>query len=263
MYSPSVTSDARVMPVGAAGGQVEQMLADARLLIDAAMDRHRLSADLPGEITDARDSAVRLALRAEHQIVCLVPALRSERVLLDGLPEVVAQVVRGGTGVQGQLLYATRGPAPAADEGGPARTAGRDGPQVRAVHGLFPELLIVDQRFALVRHAGQVSQIELPSVLHALQALFAAGWALARPTDPQREACRHRECRQTRAVLQPLSAGLADDAAARALNLSVRTYRRCVADIMRRLGATTRFQAGVRAAASAALCLHEQETSAH
>ncbi|MGH2602897.1 MAG: response regulator transcription factor, partial [Dehalococcoidia bacterium] len=52
----------------------------------------------------------------------------------------------------------------------------------------------------------------------------------------------------TQQVLRLLDAGYKDDAAARQLGMSVRTYRRHVAEIMRSLGATSRFQAGARAA---------------
>jgi DNA-binding NarL/FixJ family response regulator len=44
-----------------------------------------------------------------------------------------------------------------------------------------------------------------------------------------------------------LGAGLKDETAARELGLSLRTYRRRVADLMAALGADSRFQAGLRA----------------
>jgi DNA-binding CsgD family transcriptional regulator len=49
-------------------------------------------------------------------------------------------------------------------------------------------------------------------------------------------------------VIGLLSSGHKDDVAARQLGVSVRTFRRHVADIMDRLGAKSRFEAGVRAA---------------
>lgn len=48
-------------------------------------------------------------------------------------------------------------------------------------------------------------------------------------------------------VIRAMSLGLADDAAARRLAVSERTFRRYVAQVFERLGATSRFQAGVRA----------------
>ncbi len=48
-------------------------------------------------------------------------------------------------------------------------------------------------------------------------------------------------------VVEALGGGATDAAAARALGMSVRTYRRRVAEPMPAPGASSRFQAGVRA----------------
>ncbi|MFD4762809.1 hypothetical protein ACFWOJ_29325 [Streptomyces sp. NPDC058439] len=50
-----------------------------------------------------------------------------------------------------------------------------------------------------------------------------------------------------RDLLRQLCSGSTDEAAARDLAVSLRTYRRYVADIMRDLDARSRFQVGVRA----------------
>lgn len=49
-------------------------------------------------------------------------------------------------------------------------------------------------------------------------------------------------------MLRLLSLGATDEFAAAQLGISVRTVRRMVAQIMNRLGARSRFQAGVKAA---------------
>ncbi|MGW4381014.1 response regulator transcription factor [Kitasatospora sp. NPDC004531] len=51
-----------------------------------------------------------------------------------------------------------------------------------------------------------------------------------------------------RQLLVLLAQGLTDAAAAKRLSVSVRTERRMVAELMHRLGASSRFDAGVRAA---------------
>ncbi|MEV6026400.1 hypothetical protein [Streptomyces sp. NPDC052036] len=48
-------------------------------------------------------------------------------------------------------------------------------------------------------------------------------------------------------VLRVLAEYDKDETAARALNMSLRRYRAHAADLLTRLGATTRFQAGLRA----------------
>ncbi|MET9490048.1 hypothetical protein [Nocardia sp. NPDC006630] len=50
------------------------------------------------------------------------------------------------------------------------------------------------------------------------------------------------------AVLQTLNAGMKDEVAARQLSVSLRTYRRRVADLMGYFGVDTRFELGVQAA---------------
>ncbi|WP_433663820.1 hypothetical protein ACQPW1_17945 [Nocardia sp. CA-128927] len=52
----------------------------------------------------------------------------------------------------------------------------------------------------------------------------------------------------TVAVVNAMNAGLKDEAAARKLSVSLRTYRRYVAEAMASLGVATRFQLGVRSA---------------
>ena len=52
---------------------------------------------------------------------------------------------------------------------------------------------------------------------------------------------------EAREILRALGAGLTDEAAARRLGVSLRTYRRRVAELMATLDADSRFQAGVRA----------------
>lgn len=53
---------------------------------------------------------------------------------------------------------------------------------------------------------------------------------------------------QQRAVLRLLASGAKDEAIARGLEISVRTVTRIVAELSAQLGATSRFQAGVKAA---------------
>jgi DNA-binding NarL/FixJ family response regulator len=50
-----------------------------------------------------------------------------------------------------------------------------------------------------------------------------------------------------REILRALGAGLTDEVASRRMGVSLRTYRRRVADLMRALDSDSRFQAGLRA----------------
>jgi hypothetical protein len=114
-------------------------------------------------------------------------------------------------------------------------------------------LAIFDRRWALVwdnvPDCGQhCLLIRAPAVVKPLVRLADATWesaldleVLAAFRDPGVDAVAMK-------VIGLLSAGHKDDVAASQLGVSVRTFRRYVADIMGRLGAESRFEAGVRAA---------------
>ncbi|MFJ3834118.1 TrmB family transcriptional regulator sugar-binding domain-containing protein [Streptomyces sp. NPDC090054] len=114
------------------------------------------------------------------------------------------------------------------------------------------QALIVDGRSALVVAESAVgrraSVIRVPEVLHTLHTLFESVWVNAVPAGERIVFGDWDRAALARQILGALQAGVTDDVAARELAVSVRTYRRYVADIMALLGANSRFQAGVRAA---------------
>ncbi|MFD1047505.1 DNA-binding response regulator, partial [Kibdelosporangium lantanae] len=81
-------------------------------------------------------------------------------------------------------------------------------------------------------------------VVRAMTGLFGTAWANAlrhdtRTVDVSSPYTEH--------LLRSLYSGLPDETAAAEIGLSVRTYRRHVAALLRDMGVTSRFQAGVRA----------------
>ena len=76
--------------------------------------------------------------------------------------------------------------------------------------------------------------------------MFEGLWEKAVPV-PALEGRSGAEAGGQRLLLGQLAAGAKDDQIARALNLSVRTVRRRVADLLDDLGAASRFQAGAEA----------------
>jgi DNA-binding CsgD family transcriptional regulator len=93
-----------------------------------------------------------------------------------------------------------------------------------------------------------IAVFRLPSVVTTTIELFERVWQTAVPlaaSDPPEAA---EPCTRERELLSLLSEGNTDESAAIRLGVSVRTVRRMVADIMNRLGARSRFQAGVKAA---------------
>jgi len=79
---------------------------------------------------------------------------------------------------------------------------------------------------------------------HLARGIFRSGRTLS-AIDPIAPSGRPSELEL--AVIRVMSLGLTDDAAAKRLAVSERTFRRHVAQVLERLGATSRFQAGIRA----------------
>ncbi|MEV0913766.1 hypothetical protein AB0I93_05760 [Streptomyces sp. NPDC049967] len=81
----------------------------------------------------------------------------------------------------------------------------------------------------------------------ALHLLSTQTWSSRRPlADRQRPSARLRT-ELVQDILQRMREGHIDEVAARATNVSLRTYRRHVAEIVHELDANSRFQAGARA----------------
>ena len=78
--------------------------------------------------------------------------------------------------------------------------------------------------------------------------MFRTAWEVAKPLNAAALADLGLITADERALLKLLAAGLTDEAAARRLGRSVRTTRRQVAALMDKLGASSRFQAGHKAA---------------
>ncbi len=90
------------------------------------------------------------------------------------------------------------------------------------------------------------SIVRQPAVVADGRALVRAAVGAGR--DPRSAGRRAARCDLRRFLLQQLAVGAHDEQIARKLGISLRTVRRRVADLMRELGADTRFQAGVEAA---------------
>ncbi|MBV6699357.1 helix-turn-helix transcriptional regulator [Kitasatospora aureofaciens] len=90
-----------------------------------------------------------------------------------------------------------------------------------------------------------------PVITRLLRRVFEHCWQsaveLGADTSPRREPAESPLSRQQSGILRLMNAGLKDEAIARELGVSIRTLRRLIYDLMEKLGADNRFQAGVRA----------------
>ncbi|MET9296765.1 LuxR C-terminal-related transcriptional regulator [Streptomyces sp. NPDC003077] len=139
-----------------------------------------------------------------------------------------------------------------------ARWLDEHGGEVRTTPVVPLRLLVFDRRIAVVPIDPANSRrgalcTSAPGIVAALVALFDQIWEKASPLDSD---SRGRPTDDDPAELAPverellklLASGLTDEAAGKRLGVSLRTVRRQMAALMERLGATSRFEAGIKAA---------------
>lgn len=128
------------------------------------------------------------------------------------------------------------------------------GGEYRTAHELFGRIIVFDRELAFVPASngswGAVA-VRQESLVAYLCEIFEQAWSCARPFSTAAEEGLEQVSQEIdRTILRLLAAGLKDEAIARRLGMSLRTARRHIADIMSRLDAESRFQAGVAAARS-------------
>jgi DNA-binding NarL/FixJ family response regulator len=133
------------------------------------------------------------------------------------------------------------------------RAVASRGAQVRISGSALPhETIIIDRRVMIlagraVPGGREFTVTASPALVGGVHALFRAAWKAAE--DLEAYLCRDvpHLGPEARSILQALGSGVTDETAARRLGVSLRTYRRRVAELMTTLEAESRFQAGLHA----------------
>ncbi|CUU53570.1 hypothetical protein Ga0074812_10168 [Parafrankia irregularis] len=216
---------------------------------DGAEVEHIDSAD------QARVELLALLGRAEKEVLTLhtrdglVPALTTEVLPVE------LRALRRGVTMRSVLPRAV-----SADETGVGyvRTVASHGLEARLTDDPRIDATTVDGRIGLVQFAAPGTEslaliVRSPALANLVTQLFEQIWETAEPlaveADGERESgSDDLPSDSERLLLRLLSLGVKDEAAARHLGVSVRTVRRMVADLMLRLDARSRFQAGTVAA---------------
>lgn len=192
------------------------------------LDRHVRATVLRTSPRQRTEEPDELALKARGELLVLAPAGMSTP---DG--RVYQLLVERGVRVRVVQEPQTRGYI---------QGAARGEVELRRLQTVPHTLVLVDRRTALLTTGGGTVTVHQPALVEALLLLFTSLWQRARP-EGAAPARSHRDV----AVLNLLATGATDEVVAARLGVSIRTYRRWVADLMARLGATSRFQAGVLA----------------
>ncbi|MEU8958969.1 LuxR C-terminal-related transcriptional regulator [Streptomyces sp. NPDC048518] len=114
-------------------------------------------------------------------------------------------------------------------------------------------MVIIDSDYAVLPAADDASHscqltIRGAPLVSAFSAVFEHTWREATPFAPEGERSPTHLSTEQRTLVQLLADGMKDEAIARTLGVSPRTASRLIADLMQRLGVTSRFAAGARAA---------------
>lgn len=233
---------------------MERALLQVRELLESTVAIHR-DRSLQEQLIRVVDNDYEVVLDTAHRLIeSATESIDIVHARLLGSDENPVRTERGliyaaAEGVSVRLLA-----SPALlDEEFAREQLGRERPVAVRVAKVPPlQALIVDGRAALVVAESAVgrraSVIRVPEVLHTLHTLFESVWANAVPAGERIVFGDRDRAALARRILGALQDGATDDVAARELAVSVRTYRRYVAEIMALLGANSRFQAGVRAA---------------
>ncbi|GAA4685741.1 hypothetical protein GCM10023347_46320 [Streptomyces chumphonensis] len=231
---------------------VEAELLELRRRIEETVERHRqrraqdaLITAVGTDRTDAVDAARRLAAGAS----ATVDILLADAEYLEAAQAVCHHLLTAASGVHLRLLCTSGMLSVGLLD---SAVLERPNTEVRVARVPMLQVLLVDGRAAMVAApsaAGrQASVIRATSVIRALDTLFEGLWWQSVAMEDRVEFCDAGRTTSPARILECLRAGVTDEVAARELSISIRTYRRCVAEIMTVLGANSRFQAGVRAA---------------
>ncbi|WP_049797254.1 helix-turn-helix transcriptional regulator [Kribbella flavida] len=189
---------------------------------------------------------------AQDGIAALLAEARDEVIAMSNLTP--AGPAFGPRDVRSGLRYRAIYPDTARTAPGQSRHLGAlsaAGVAVRTLPHVPLNALIIDGAVAVLpadSSNGSVAVLRLSSVVATATELFERVWPDAVPlTDSDLPSDADLDARN-REMLRLLALGVTDEVAAAQLGCSVRTVRRMVSQIMGRLGARSRFQAGVKAA---------------
>lgn len=235
----------------------ERQIASSRELIAQmlAESEHRTVRGRPGEeegierldgMQAVQHRLEQLSVNASRSVMTFMPGGAQSGPALAAASRNDKQVLDRGVAIRTIALDSVGGD-PATLEY--ARTLTANGGEFRTTTTLPPRMVLVDNSIALLPIDPADSRkgalcLTRSGVIASLVALFERTWEAAVPLGTDRDGLSE----QDRALLLLIAQGHTDESAASQLFISTRTSRRIMASIMERLGARSRFEAGVKAA---------------
>ncbi|SFY53521.1 hypothetical protein STEPF1_06804 [Streptomyces sp. F-1] len=192
-----------------------------------------------------------LAFFARREILVTQPSWLPAHEHLTGTREADLRCLRRGVALR---VLAHRTALRDREPAGHLRKLADHGAEFRLLDGSFDRIAVFDRETALVQTtadatARQALMVRQNVLVHALHSFFERCWSQAsdalsclRP-DEAREGLDELHLK----VLQVMACTDKDEAGARELGISVRTYRARIARLLQHLNASTRFQAALLA----------------
>ncbi|MBD0744029.1 LuxR family transcriptional regulator [Streptomyces sp. CBMA152] len=192
----------------------------------------------------------RLTLEARHEILTFLTDAPRSPAALEAARQGDTLALQRGVTIRTVALDSVRDDTATLDH---TRELAALGGQFRTVAALPTPLVVVDRSHALVAMDPADSRqgalcLSAPGMIAPLLALFERVWGGAAPLGDDAAGARYVPNEQEQALLTLLAHGHTDESAAIQLHISGRTARRIMASLNERLGARSRFEAGLRAA---------------
>lgn len=237
-----------------------QRVTQSRHVLDALRAEQGARSDAPQSVEQLQDLVqIRnriddLAFFAREEILSVEPYTELSRENIDHARPLDLRCLRRGVVIRSVVLRTALSHGATA---GYLRELSSHGARIRVAEDIGERLLVYDRSTALVpidphdTARGALLAHESGLVANII-ALFEKIWDQAEELPAESGGNTAGGARQTpteteQRVLECMCSGDKDEAAARELGISVRTYRRHVADLMRLLGAASRAQAALLA----------------
>lgn len=212
--------------------------------------RHTGGAEHLVGVDAVRSRLEQLAREAVHEVCTFTPGGAVSAAGLESARPLDQESFDRGVRMRSVYLDSVRNDQPTSDY---ATWLTSMGGQVRTVPALPMRMIICDREVAVVPVNAEDSRqgalvVRYHGVVRALTELFEVVWAQGVPLGAEsRPAAQNEASERDRVLLKLLSEGMTDQGIARKLGLSVRTIRRLMSDLMKRLDAQSRFEAGAEA----------------
>ncbi|WP_255954637.1 LuxR C-terminal-related transcriptional regulator [Streptomyces odontomachi] len=221
----------------------------------AAYSAHRgqwgnLGLEQLDDLASVRARLSELAVQAREELLSFAPGGAQSQEAMEASRPLDEKSLASGVRIRTLYLDSVRNDRASTEY---ARWLAGLGGEIRTIPSLPVRMLVVDRSVAVLpadpkdSRAGAVV-LHAPGVLAALVHLFEMTWQRGHPLDGARPSAPDEPTAQELELLRLLELGSTDEVAARRLGVSLRTVRRMMAELMGRLGARSRFEAGVLAA---------------